>query len=99
VFILTAGAGFLTGFLIIRSRKRDIALMRTVGGSNVGVYFCFFLEQMACIILGIIFGGAYNLWQPIDKLLIFALIYIAGLSLALVILLNKNLLTTVKEDE
>ena len=99
VFILSAGAGFLTGFLIIRSRKREITLMRTVGESNREVYFNFALEQMACAIVGIAFGGAYNLWDPIGQLLIFAVIYYTGLSVALAIFLRKNLLATIKEDE
>lgn len=99
VFILSAGAGFLTGFLIIRSRKREITLMRTVGESNREVYFNFALEQMACAVVGIVFGGAYNLWNPIGQLLIFAVIYYTGLSVALAIFLSKNLLATIKEDE
>ena len=99
VFILSAGAGFLTGFLIIRSRKREITLMRTVGESNREVYFNFALEQMACAIVGIAFGGAYNLWDPIGQLLIFAVVYYVGLSVALAIFLSKNLLATIKEDE
>lgn len=99
VFILSAGAGFLTGFLIIRSRKREITLMRTVGESNREVYLNFALEQMACALVGIAFGGAYNMWNPIGQLLIFAVVYYVGLSVALAIFLSKNLLATIKEDE
>jgi hypothetical protein len=54
---------------------------------------------MTCIFLGIIAGGAFNLWRPIGTLAAFALIYFIGLSLALVVFLRKNLLTTIKEDE
>ena len=84
---------------MIRNRKRDIALMRILGKSNVAVYWNFVLEQMSCIILGIIAGGAYNLWRPINRIAIFAMIYYIGLSAALAIFLRKNLLTTIKEDE
>ena len=99
VFVLSAVAGFLIGFLMIRNRKREIMLMRTVGESNLGVYFGFVIEQMMCILLGIIIGGAFNLWRPVDKLLIFALIYYVGLTVALCVFLRKNLLITIKEDE
>ena len=99
VVILSVVSGFLVGFLMIRRRKRDIMLMRTVGESNARLYFRFIIEQMICIILGVIVGGAYNRWEPMDKLLIFAIVYFVGLTLALVIFLRSKLLTTVKEDE
>ena len=99
VVALSVTAGFLVGFLMIRRRKRDIILMRTVGESNLRLYFGFVFEQMICIILGVAIGGAYNMWKPIDKLLTFAIVYFVALSLALVIFMSKKLLTTVKEDE
>ena len=99
VFILSATAGFLTGFLTIRSRKREIMLMRSVGESNRSVYFSYAIEQMACVLIGIAFGGAYNLWHPAIRLVIFAIVYYIGFSLALLLFLRKNLLITIKEDE
>lgn len=99
VFILSAGAGFLTGFLVIRSRKRELNLMRTMGASTAAIFAEFSLEQLFCIAIGIALGGSYCLWQPIGRLALFGGIYTAGLTLALVIFLRKNLLTTIKEDE
>ncbi len=99
VVILSVISGFLVGFLMIRRRKRDIILMRTVGESNFDVYFGFVLEQMICIILGIAVGGAYYMWNPIDKLAIFAIVYFVALTLALVIFMSKKLIKNIKEDE
>lgn len=99
VVILSVVAGFLVGFLMIRCRKREIMLMRTVGESNMRVYWGFILEQMTGIILGIAIGGAYYLWEPINNILLFALVYFLALSLALIIFMNKKLLTNIKEDE
>lgn len=99
VFILSAGAGFLTGFLVIRSRKREIALMRTMGGSQVAIYGELALEQLACIAVGILLGGSYTLWQPIGRLALFGGVYYVGLTVALLIFLRRNLMTTIKEDE
>ena len=99
VFILSAGAGFLTGFLVIRARKREIALMRTLGASHGAIFLELALEQTMCVLAGIFLGGIGFLWQPMDRLGLFAGIYTAGLALALVIFLRKNLLTTIKEDE
>ena len=99
VFVLSAGAGFLTGFLVIRSRKREIALMRTMGASHVGIFLQLAMEQMSCVLAGIFLAGAVFLWRPLDNLSLFAGIYFIGLSFALLIFLTKNLLTTIKEDE
>ncbi|MBQ3229169.1 MAG: ABC transporter permease [Clostridia bacterium] len=99
VVALSVVAGFLVGFLMIRRRKRDILLMRMVGESNARVYAGFALEQMICIILGIVIGGAYYNWNPINNLAIFAVSYFIALSLALTIFMSKKLIKNVKEDE
>lgn len=99
VFILSTGAGFLTGFLVIRSRKQEIALMRTLGTSNGSVCLEFGLEQLLCVVAGVLLGGSYALWQPLRQLCIFAGVYFVGLGVALLIFVRANLLATMKEDE
>ena len=99
VFILSAGAGFFVGFLMVRFRKRDVTLMRTMGTPNPSIYLGFVLEQMLCVLLGTLLGGFYFLFQPVVRLAAFIGIYFVGLSIALLIFLNSNLLTTIKEDE
>ena len=99
VFVLSAGSGFLTGFLVIRARKREVALMRTMGASQVAIFQELALEQMLCLVAGIFAGGAVFLWRAVGRLALFAGIYFVGLSVALIIFLRKNLLTTIKEDE
>lgn len=99
VFILSAGAGFLTGFLMIRSRKREIGLMRTLGTSNGIVCAELALEQVLCVAAGVVLGGSYTLWAPAEKLAIFAGVYFVGLFAALLVFVRINLLATMKEDE
>lgn len=99
VFALSAAAGFFIGFLMIRSRKREIALMRIMGTPLRKICGSYVLEQMLCIVLGVILGGVYFLWQPVGHLTAFAGIYCLGLGIALLIFLHTNLLTTMKEDE
>lgn len=99
IMLLSLAAGFLMGFLVVRNRKKEIALMRTMGTPNRSIYFGFVLEQMLCVVLGIVLGGSYNGWHPADRLGILAAIYFVGLTVALQIFLHKNLLTTIKEDE
>lgn len=98
-FALSAVAGFLIGFLMIRSRKREIALMRTMGTPKLRIYGGFALEQLLCAVLGAVLGGAYFLWQPVERLAAFVGIYFVGLSIALLIFLNTKLIITIKEDE
>lgn len=99
VFVLSAAAGFFIGFVMIRNRKREIVLMRTMGTPNSSIYGGFAFEQMLCAVLGTILGGAVFLWQPIGRLLVFVSIYFVGLTIALLIFLHTNLLSTIKEDE
>lgn len=99
VLVLSTAAGFLIGFLIVRSRKREIALLRTMGTRNGSIYLSFTLEQMVCVLLGIVLGGAYFRWEPQTRPVLLAATYFAGLTAALLIFLRKNLLITIKEDE
>ena len=99
IFALSAGAGFFLGFLMIRSRKREIILMRTLGRANFSIYLSYAFEQMLCILAGAALGGLAFQWHPIERLGIFVGIYFVGLSAALILFLNSRLLTNVKEDE
>ena len=99
VFALSAGASFFVGFLMIRSRKREISLMRTLGTRTVSVFLRFALEQLLCLGAGVALGGWFFEYQPGDRLGAFAAVYFVGLCLALVVFLRQNLLTTLKEDE
>ena len=99
VFLLTACSGFFVGFLMIRGRKKEILLMRTLGKPNASVYQDFALEQMGYLILGTLVGGSVFMWKPITRLALFVLIYFVGLTTALLIFLNSKLITGMKEDE
>lgn len=99
VLALSVAVSFLIGFLMIRSRKREIALMRTMGTPNRSIYAGFAFEQILCVALGTLLGGSYFLWQPVERLAVFVGIYFVGLSIALLIFLHTNLISTIKEDE
>lgn len=99
LFAVSAGVGFLVGFLMIRSRQREIILMRTMGTPTVQVFGSFALEQMVFVLAGILLGGLPFRWQPLNQLVLFGAVYAVGLCLALVIFLKKNLMSTMKEEE
>ncbi len=99
VLLLSAGAGGLIGFLMVRNRKREIALMQTMGTSFGQIYRSFLLEQLMCVLVGIGLGGAAFGWHPMQRLELLAAVYLVGLSAALILCVKKNLLTTIKESE
>ena len=98
VFILSAGAGFLVGFLTVNRRKKEIMLMRTLGMPDRSVFANLFIEQGLCSLAGALFGGVFFLWQPPLRIVLFLALNCAGLALSLVVFLKKNLLTAIKED-
>ena len=99
VLALSAAAGAFIGFLMIRSRKKEIGLMRTMGTPDSRIYTSFMVEQMIFTVLGAIVGGSKFLWSPVSWLILFVCVYLIGSSAALFVMLRKNLLTTIKEDE
>ena len=99
VLAFCTAAGFFIGFLMVRARKREIGLMRTLGGSNFHIYLGFVAEQLLCVGAGIALGGALMKFNAPKQLALFALVYFVGLSAALVVFLHKNLLSSMKEDE
>ena len=99
VLVLSAGAGFFLGFLMIRSRKREIILMRTLGKPQSHIFRDFAWEQMRFALLGTFLGGLVFRWEPAERLGLFLGIYLAGLAAALLLFLNSTLLTTIKEDD
>lgn len=98
IFILTTAAGAFIAFLVIRSRKKEILLMRTLGMSNGRIYLSIAAEQLLGAILGTFAGGVKFAWNPVMWLVVFVFVYYAGLSAAILNLLHKNLLSDMKEE-
>lgn len=96
---ISAVAGFFAGFLAIRSRKREISLMRTLGNSALSIFAGFGLEQLICLVLGVFIGGAAFMWRPAEQVGLFMGIYFLGIAAALAVFISKNLLHGQNEDE
>lgn len=99
VLAFSAVAGAFIGFLMIRNRKKEISLMRTMGASYGRIYLSFVMEQMLFVVLGALVGGLYFMWNPVLWLVLFVCAYFVGLSVMLFIMLRRNLLVIIKEDE
>lgn len=78
VFVPATGVGAFVGFLVIRNRKREIALMRTLGTSNGRIYANFALEQMLFVFLETLAGGVKFMWTPALWLILFVCVYYVG---------------------
>lgn len=58
IYLLCAGIGFITSYLLIRIRKPEFAIMRSLGTSRVNSFFIFFVEQGLLCLLGTALGTA-----------------------------------------
>lgn len=98
VLILSACVGFLSGFLLIHSRKSEIFLQRVLGTPLHRIALGFLAEQISMAMLGVALGGAWFRWVPPGQLALFVLIFALGLLSALVVFLRNGLMTAMKED-
>lgn len=98
VLVLSACVGFLSGFLLIHSRKREIFLQRVLGTPLHRIALGFLAEQLSMAVLGVALGGAWFRWVPLSQLALFVLIFGLGLLSALAVFLHNGLMTAMKED-
>lgn len=98
IFLLTAGAGFLAGFLTIRQQSREILLMRTMGMPPARIFAVYFAEQTAVSLSGCAIGGAAFGWNPPGYLLALWGLYETGACAAIILFLARNLLNSMKEE-
>lgn len=96
IVVLSAVMGLIAGYLMIQFRKPHNTLLYLNGKSNTKAYFSFVLEQIICIALGIALGGAYYLWKPIEKLLIFAVVYFAVFTIVILLFIVIKLVKKTK---
>lgn len=99
ILAMALAAGFLAGFLTVRGRRMEITLLCTLGTRRRTIFFVFLLEQLACVTLGLMLGGAYYQWEPARQLLMFLTLYCVSLSAALPVFLNQNLMIAIKEND
>lgn len=99
ILVISAGAGFFISFLMIRQRKREIALMRTLGTGTGSILAGILVEQTALLLVGAVLGGVWFGWNPKERIGLFCGVYFAGLISALAVFLKNNLLRAIKEDE
>ncbi len=56
IYLLCAGIGFIVSYLLIRTRKPEFAIMRSLGASRAASFFTFHIEQGLLCLLGAALG-------------------------------------------
>lgn len=104
VLFLVLGIGFVVSYLFIRTRKQEIAIMRSMGTGDKTVFRMFFFEQMLLCLLGGAIGvgisGLFFLTTPnYLGLVIYLMFYLIGSVIAIVTVNRKNVLAILSAAE
>ncbi|MCL2671353.1 MAG: ABC transporter permease [Clostridiales bacterium] len=103
LYVLSAGIGFLSGFLFMRGRTREFAVMRSLGLSRFKVALLSFAEQLFIGTIGIAPGILLCLLatgggNAINSLL-FTAIYLAGALVSVLWITNVNTMQLLKSED
>lgn len=105
VLLAVVGAlGFIISWLLINGRRMECAIMRGMGASRLRVFFSFFWEQMllclaGCALAGLlltVLGNGLLSWLAAG---IFALCYLAGTVIAVLLVGRTGLMELLSERE
>ncbi len=55
-YLLAAVIGFVISYLVTKSRRKELAMMRSMGAGRIRTFFAFFSEQLLLALLGSLFG-------------------------------------------
>lgn len=95
IFIIVAAIGFISSYLLMQSRQREFAIMRSLGTSKRKCFRIIFLESLILVLLGSILGVIVsnnivkiNIKTAGLTLLSFIIFYMLGTVVAL-LLLNR----------
>lgn len=106
LYILVGIIAVVVSYLLIVSRKQEVATMRGLGGTRIGSFFSFFYEQSILCALGIAIGIVvwWLVWGvPVALHLIliagFACCYFLGSALSITIMNHTNVLTILLDKD
>lgn len=103
ILVLSLGIGFLVGFLLIRNRSRELALLRTLGTPKGKIFLQAFGEQLLLSLLGIVLGAGFfaliagqgPVWGSLG---VYWACDLVGAAAAIGYFLRGNLLAAIKEE-
>lgn len=105
LFALTMVIGYVVSYLLMLSRRGEMAVMRLLGAQRGRMFLSFFLEQALLCLLGA--AAALALWlllSPFSALqlrsvLLFAVCYFLGSALSVAVMNTAKVMTAVAEKE
>jgi len=106
LYIISAGVGFLASFLFMRGRKREFAVMRSLGMHRAQVIGVIFLEQFILCIVSTLFGTV--LLQTLRSRMpdggivggcLFTLCYLGGVLTATIWITNVTVMKLLKTED
>ena len=104
LFLVVGLMGFIISWLMVSSRRMELAVMRGLGASPWRVFVSFFLEQTALCLLGCLIGAlAMSLLRPGMAVWLagagFLVCYLAGCALSVLAAGRTNLMMLLSERE
>ena len=104
LFLVVGLMGFIISWLMVSSRRMELAVMRGLGASSWRVFISFFMEQAALCLLGCLIGAfAMSLLYPGGAVWLagagFLVCYLAGCALSVLAAGRTNLMLLLSERE
>ncbi len=106
LFVLITAIGFIVSYLLTRTRREELAIMRSAGAGVLKTFSAFFIEQVFLCFVGTAAGfgiiwaiyGFVSTTQVISVLIFFAC-YIVGVVMSCLIMNRLNILKLLSANE
>lgn len=106
IYLLSVGIGFVVSYLLIRLRKPELAIMRSLGTSSGMVFMSFLGEQIVLSLAGAALGVSITLvvTRSVTSLQTFSILgylvfYLAGAAMAIATINRTNVIRILTEKE
>lgn len=106
IYLLTAGIGFIVSYMLIRLRKPEFAIMRSLGTSGARTFLGFFWEQIFLSFLGTVVGLLLTLAMTrtitasqAASVAGYLLFYLLGATIALTVMSRTNVIQILTAKE
>lgn len=106
LFGLIVGIGFVSSYLSMRTRQKELAMIRSMGTGKVKTFLMFFYEQSTVTFVGIVIGLILSVLfiRRLSLVMVFLLVvlfacYMLGSALCIMKMNRTNILETLSTEE
>ena len=105
-YLLAAVIGFVISYLMTKSRRKELAMMRSMGAGRLRTFFAFFTEQavlavvgfgLGIAVLGLFFGGILTVQWP--YFLGYLACYVLGIALSILVMNRVNVMGILTKED